>query len=107
MSPSRYFVACFVACLLIIILLASAYKALAQPLCGPANQVEAGLIKGGNKLAVDLKLKTEGEPVRLRIFANPASKRWIMLSYQDADNIACLVMIGEGFEPARLPGSDA
>lgn len=107
MSPSRYFVAGLIACLLIIVLLGSALSALAQPLCGPADRVEASLIKGGNKLAVDMKLKAEGEPVRMRIFVSPTTKRWVMLSYQDADNIACLVMIGEGFEPARLPGSDA
>lgn len=106
MSPSRCFTAAFVVGLLIIVLLAIAPKAFSQPLCGPANQVEAGLLKGGNKLAADLKLKAEGEPVRLRIFVSPSTKRWVMLSYQDADNIACLVMIGEGFEPARLPGSD-
>jgi hypothetical protein len=107
MSPSRYFVAGLIACLLIVVLLGTAWSAFAQPLCGPADRVEASLIKGGNKLAVDLKLKAEGPPIRMRIFANPTSKRWVMLSYQDADNIACLVMIGEGFEPARLPGSDA
>jgi hypothetical protein len=65
--PSRYFVACLVACLLIIVLLGSAYSAFAQAACAPVEKVEAALVKSGMKVAIDLKLRTETGDVPMRI----------------------------------------
>lgn len=104
--PSRYFVAGLLAVLLIITLLGSALSALAQVPCGPADKIQAALVQGGNKLAVDLTMRTDTGLVPMRIYANPKSKRWVLITLSEDGN-ACLILIGEGFEPARLPGSDA
>lgn len=103
MSPSRYFVACFVACLLIIVLLAASYKALAQAPCAPVEKVEAALANNGLKVASDLKLRTERGDVPMRVYAHPKTGAWFLIAYP-VSGMACWWAAGEGFEPARLPG---
>lgn len=99
--PSRYFVACLIACLLIVVLLGSALSAFAQAACAPVEKVEAALIKAGMKPALDMRLRTETGDVPMRVFAHP-NGAWFLIGYP-ASGLACWWAVGEGYEPARLP----
>jgi hypothetical protein len=99
--PTRYFVAYLVACLLIIVLLGSAYSAFAQAACAPVEKVEATLAKSGMKVAADLRLRTETGDVPMRVFAHLKSGAWFLIAYP-ASGLACWWAAGEGYKPARL-----
>lgn len=82
------------------------YSALAQVPCGPVNQVEAALVQGGSKLTADLRLATDSAPMPMRLFVNPATGKWVLVTYPH-EGAACLVLVGDGYQEARLPGSPA
>lgn len=91
-------------CALAIILLAS--KARAQVPCGPENQITSALTNIGEKLFADGMAKTSEGMVPLRLFVHPTTRTWTIVILP-APGRACIGAVGEGFEPARLPGSDA
>lgn len=98
---TRCVAASALACALAIV----SIPAKAQMPCGPVNDVTAAILKIGEKLAIDAQVKTAQGNVPIRIFAHPKTGTWTMMVIP-APGKACLVMVGEKWSPARLPGDD-
>lgn len=103
MTPLRYTLLGVVICTLVILLIAGARNALGQAVCAPPGQLLASLAEKGLKVAADLTLKTKDGALPMRIVVNPKSGAWMLITFPDAA-VGCVVLVGDKFEPARLPG---
>ena len=104
MTPPRWLPVAIMIVALLLALLLTAHKALAQPVCGSPDKIVAALVRDGNKLAADMQILTETGLVPMQIFVNPSTDKWVMVIETEAG--ACAIMMGEKWAPARLPGTD-
>lgn len=93
---------------LAVLLILAADNAHAQTACGPADQMIAAIAgpKYQEAPLFDAMVKTPAGPKAIRMFVNPATGTWTLLTLQD-HGMACLAGSGEGFKPARKQGNDA
>lgn len=101
--PSWLIAGAIVLCLLGLML--GAHSAFSQTPCADTKALIAGILEGGNKLAADMKLETDTGPEPMQIYANPKSGKWVII-LNKREGFSCLIAVGEGWSPARLPGSD-
>jgi hypothetical protein len=80
-----------------------AYSAKAQGVCAPQGDLLAEMAKRGLKAAADLSMKTKDGSLAMRLIVNPKTNAWMLITLPDPTT-ACIVLVGNGFELARLPG---
>lgn len=104
MLKSPYFVVGVAAGALAVMLLLIAPKSFAQVVpCGPEKQITSALTNIGEKLFADATAKSPNGSVKVRLFVHPTTRTWTLIILPEPDK-ACIGAVGEGFEPARLPG---
>ena len=105
MITLRYFAAGALACALAFV---AVPKAKAQSACGFADPMVAGITgpKYREVPQFDAMVKTPAGPMAIRMFANPQTGTWTMLTLRP-NGMACIAGIGIGFRPARAQGRDA
>lgn len=107
MLKSPYFIVGVATGALAVMLLLVAPKSFAQVVpCGPEKQITSALTNIGEKLFADATAKSPNGAVAVQLFVHPTKRTWTLLILPEAGK-ACIGAVGEGFEPARLPGSDA
>ena len=108
MTSLRCYVAGALTGALAMLLMLAADKAHAQGACGPVDAMIAAITgpKYQEAPLFDAIVKTPVGPRSIRMFANPATGTWTMLTLQD-NGMACLAGAGQGFKPAHKMGKDA
>jgi hypothetical protein len=103
----RYVAGALIGALAVLFILA-ADKAHAQSACGPADQMVAAITgpKYHEAPLFDAIVKTPVGPKPIRMFANPSTGTWTLMTMQD-NGMACLAGSGQGFKLPRKQGSDA
>lgn len=93
---------------LAVLLILAADKAHAQSACGPADQMIAAVTGPKYREAplFDAIVKTPVGPKPIRMFANPATGTWTLMTMQE-NGMACLAGTGQGFKLPRKQGNDA
>jgi hypothetical protein len=108
MTNLRRYVAGALLGALAVLLLLAADKAHAQTACGPADQMIAAVTgpKYQEAPLFDAFVKTPLGPKPIRMFANPATGTWTLMTLQE-NGMACLAGTGQGFKLPRQRGNDA
>jgi hypothetical protein len=85
----------------------AADKARAQAACGPADQMIAAITgpKYREAALFEALVKTPAGPKPIRMFANPATGTWTLITLENG--MACLAGTGQGFRLPRRQGNDA